>query len=324
MRDKEITVTDYDESVVEFNNGRMIAKGVGETAVTVRYKDLAHVFRVVVVATDEEKEAILAETTAEPAVSDFTIYLGERVVYRPQIRVRVTKGDGTVTEIHVNDGPDVVTYSGYDENVITVNEKGVITARAAGSTTVTVKYGTHTMKVNVKVSADPADTFFGMGDMEEMNYVSLDFTKEIDRTVLSHFNSCEMTATEEGMRVTVKSAKTQPGATDPSFKVVYQGALDPIMTEDYTAVEIVYRVPLENTAHTTRMEIFIGAGSIMDAQGGYSTQADLICDGEFHTLTIPVSHLDYWKGQLNVIRFDFFTAALTGDAMDISSISLVS
>ena len=323
MRDKEITVTDYDESVVEFNNGRMIAKGVGETAVTVRYKDLAHVFRVVVVATDEEKEAILAETTVEPAVSDFTIYLGERVVYRPQIRVRVTKGDGTVTEIHVNDGPDVVTYSGYDENVITVNEKGVITARAAGSTTVTVKYGSHTMKVNVKVSADPADAFFGMGDMEEMNYVSLDFTKEIDRTVLSHFNSCEMTATEEGMRVTVKSAKTQPGATDPSFKVVYQGALDPIMTEDYTAVEIVYRVPLENTAHTTRMEIFIGAGSVMDAQGGYSTQADLICDGEFHTLTIPVSHLDYWKGQLNVIRFDFFTAAVSGDAMDIRSISLV-
>jgi hypothetical protein len=145
----------------------------------------------------------------------------------------------------------------------------------------------------------------------------------MDRTVLSHFNSCEMTATEDGMRVTVKSSKTEAWATDPSFKIVYQGALDPIMTEDYTAVEIIYRVPLENTAHTTKMEIFIGAGSVMDAHGGYSTQAELICDGEFHTLTIPVSHLDYWKGQLNVIRFDFFTAALSGDAMDIRSISLV-
>lgn len=324
MREKEITVTDYDESVVSFKNGRMIAEGVGETSVTVRYKDLAHVFRVVVVATDEEKETILAETKVEPAVPELTIYLGERSIYRPQLRVRVTKGDGSVSELYVNDGPNELTFTGYDENIISVSDKGVVTARTAGTTEVTVKYGAHTMKVNVKVSADPADTFFGMGDMEEMNYVSLDFSKEIDRTVLSHFNSCEMTATEEGMRVTVKSAKTQPGATDPSFKVVYQGALDPIMTEDYTAVEIVYRVPLENTAHTTRMEIFIGAGSVMDAQGGYSTQADLICDGEFHTLTIPVSHLDYWKGQLNVIRFDFFTAALTGDAMDISSISLVS
>ena len=301
----------------------MIAKGVGETSVTVRYKDLAHVFHVVVVATDEEKEAILATTTVEPAVSDFTIYLGERVVYRPQIRVRVTKGDGTVTEIHVNDGPDVVTYSGYDENVITVNEKGVITARAAGSTTVTVKYGTHTMKVNVKVSADPADAFFGMGDMEEMHYETLDFSKEIDRTVLSRFNSCEMTVTEDGVRVTVKSNKTDARVTDPNFMIVYQGALDPIMTTDYTAVEIVYRVPLENSAHTTSMEIFIGADSVMDAQGGYSTQAGLICDGEFHTLTIPVSHLSYWKGQLNIIRFDFFTAALQGDAMDIRSIRLV-
>ena len=324
FRDTDISVTDYDESVVNFNNGRMIAKGAGETTVTLRYKELAHVFRVVVYATDAERDAALAATTVEPTVSAYTIYLGERSVYRPQLRVRITKGDGTVSELYVNDGPAELTFTGYDETIISVNEQGVVTARAKGTTEVTVKYGSYTVKVKVTVSDDPADAFFGLGDVEEMNYVSLDFSKEIDRTVLSHFNSCEMTATEEGMRVTVKSAKTQPGATDPSFKVVYQGALDPIMTEGYTAVEIVYRVPLENTAHTTRMEIFIGAGSVMDAHGGYSTQADLICDGEFHTLTIPVSHLDYWKGQLNVIRFDFFTAALSGDAMDIRSISLVS
>ncbi len=324
MRDKEITVTDYDESVVSFKNGRMIAEGVGETAVTVRYKDLAHVFRVMVVASDEEKEAILAETKVEPAVSELTIYLGERSIYRPQLRVRITKGDGSVSELYVNDGPNELTFTGYDENIISVSEKGVVTARTAGTTEVTVKYGSHTMKVKIKVSADPADTFFGMGDVEEMSYVSLDFSKEIDRTVLSHFNSCEMTATEDGMRVTVKSSKTEAWATDPSFKIVYQGALEPIMTEDYTAVEIVYRVPLENSDNTTSFEIFIGADSVMDAQGGYSTTVPLVCDGEYHTLRIPVSQLDFWKGQLNIIRFDFFTAAVPGDAMDIRSISLVS
>ena len=132
-----------------------------------------------------------------------------------------------------------------------------------------------------------------------------------------------MTPTEDGMRVTVKSSKTEAWATDPSFKIVYQGALEPVMTENYTAVEIVYRVPTENSSHTKSMEIFIGAGSVMDAQGGYSTSANLICDGEYHTLRIPVSHLDYWKDQLNVIRFDFFESALSGDAMDIRSISLV-
>ena len=95
------------------------------------------------------------------------------------------------------------------------------------------------------------------------------------------------------------------------------------MAENYTAVEIVYRVPLENSANTTAMEIFIGTGSLMDAQGGYSTSANLVCDGEFHTLRIPVSHLSYWKGQLNIIRFDFFKAALEGDSMEIKSISLV-
>ena len=323
LRDKAITVTDYDESVVEFNNGRMIARGVGETAVTVRYKDLVHVFRVVVVATDAEKEAILAETTIVPTVSEYTIYLGERSIYRPQIRVRISKGDGSVRELYVNDGPNELTFSGYNEDVITVSEKGVVTAHAAGTTEVTVKYGAHTVKVMIKVSADPADAFFGMGDVEEMNYVSLDFSKELDRTVLSHFNSCEMTATEDGMCVTVTSKSTNPNATDPSFKIVYQGALEPIMTEGYNAVEIIYCVPTENSAHAKTMEIFIGTGSVMDAQGGYSTKASLTCDGEYHTLRIPVSQLDFWKGQLNMIRFDFFDAALEGDCMYIGSISLV-
>jgi len=69
--------------------------------------------------------------------------------------------------------------------------------------------------------------------------------------------------------------------------------------------------------------IVVGAGSVMDAHGGYSTSAKLTCDGEYHTLSIPVSALKFWKGQLNVIRFDFFEAALDGDAMDIRSISLV-
>ena len=323
LRDQSMSATDYDESVVSFKNGRMFAEGVGETTVTIRYKDLAHVYRVVVVATEEERDAILAETTVSLVATEYTIYLGERSIYRPQLRVRITKGDGTVSELYVNDGPNELTFTGYDENVIAVSDKGVVTARAKGTTEVTVKYGSQTMKVKITVSDDPADAFFGLGDVEEMNYVSLDFSKEIDRTVLSRFNGCEMTATEEGMKVTVTSKNSNPNSTDPSFYVVYQGALEPIMAENYTTVEIVYRVPLENSANTTAMEIFIGTGSLMDAQGGYSTSANLICDGEFHTLRIPVSQLSYWKGQLNIIRFDFFKAALAGDSMEIKSISLV-
>ena len=323
LRKAGVSVTDYDENVVAFEDGRMVAKGEGETAVTLRYKELKHVFRVVVVNSKSEKNAILEKTDIAPAVGSFTVYLGERSVYRPQIRVRVAKGDGTVKELYVNDGPDEVTYEGYDENIISVNEKGVVTARSAGRTSVTVKYGGKTMKVSVKVSDDPADAFFKLGDVEDMTYESLDFSNEIDRTVLSHFNSCEMTAAEDGIRLTVKTANTNPNTTDPSFKIVYQGALEPVMTENYKAVQIVYRVPTDNTEYATAIEIFIGAGSVMDAHGGYSTSANLICDGEYHTLRIPVSQLDFWKDQLNVIRFDFFKAALDGDYMDIRSISLV-
>ena len=323
LNDSDVTVKDYDKNVVTFENGRMTAKGAGETTVTVCYKDLKHVFRVIVKETKDEKKAYLTKTAVTAAVNSFTIYLGERSVYRPQIRVRITKGDGSVNELYVNDGQNGVTYTGYDENIITVSEKGVITARAAGKTTVTVKYGTYTMRVTVNVSDDPADAFFKLGDVEDMNYVSLDFSKEIDRTVPSHFNSCVMTDGEDCARFTVKSNKTDPNMTDPSFKIVYQGALEPVMTENYNAVEIVYRVSTENSPNAKAFEIFIGADSVMDAHAGYSTSANLVCDGEYHTLRIPVSQLSYWKGQLNVIRFDFFKSALDGDVMDIRSISLV-
>ena len=323
LRKSGVTVKDYDENVVSFEDGRMIAKGAGETDVTVCYNDLKHVFRVIVTETKNKKTALLTKTTVTAAAPAFTIYSGERSVYRPQIRLRITKGDGSVNELYVNDGDNKVTYSGYDENIISVSEKGVITARAKGSTTVTVKYDSHTVKVAVKVSDDPADAFFKLGDVEDLNYVALDFSKDIDRSVISHFNSCEMTETEDGIRVTVNSKKENPNLTDPSFKIVYQGALEPVMTENYEAVEIVYRTSPENSPHATALEIFIGAGSVMDAHGGYSTSANLICDGEYHTLRIPVSQLNFWKGQLNLIRFDFFKSALEGDSMDIRSISLV-
>lgn len=324
LRMSGVTVADYDDSVVSFENGRMVAKGAGETDVTVCYGELKHVFRVAVTETKEEKNAILKKTTVTAAVDAFTIYLGERSIYRPQIRVRITGGDGSVSELYVNDTDSKITYTDYDGSVISVNEKGVITALSAGSTTVTVKYGSYTVKVSVKVSDDPKDAFFKLGDVEDLTYVSLDFSRDIDRSVPSHFNSCEMTAVEDGMRVTVNSKNTNPNLTDPSFKIVYQGALEPVMTEKYKAVEIVYRVPVDNTPNAKDIEIFIGAGSVMDAQGGYSTSANLICDGEYHTLRIPVSGLSFWKGQLNVIRFDFFKSALEGDSMDIRSISLVS
>ncbi len=322
-RDKNITFSDYDETVLSFKGLVMIPLAVGETTVTAHYGNLTHEFRVKIVTTNADREAICAETTIRPVSTEYVIYLGERSIYRPQLRVRITKGDGSVSEMYVNDGPSELTFTDYDENVIAVSDKGVVTARSEGNTIVTIQYGTKTMKVRVKVTNDPADALFGVGDVEEMSYVSLDLTKELDRTALSHFANCEMTPVDEGVKVTVNSAKTDPALTDPSFKVVYQGALEPVMTEKYNAVEITYKVSTENSPNTTSMCIYIGAGAVMDAWSGYSTHANLISDGEFHTLTIPVDQLDYWKDQLNVIRFDFFDAALSGDSMIISSIKLV-
>ncbi len=320
--DPKLKFSGFDRKLLSFDGLTMTAKGVGETKVTAHYGDLVHVFKVIIVETNNEKTILSKKLTVEPVSSDVTIYIGERSIYRPQLRVRITKGDGTVEELYVNDGENVLSFTGYDESIIKVSDKGVVTAYAVGKTKVLVEYKSYSFEINVTVSDNPDDSIFKIGEVKETNYTSLDFKKEEDRIAVSHFQNCQMSSTSDGLCITVSSPNTDPNMTDPSFKVVYQGAIDPIMTENYKTVEIVYMIPKENSEHTTAMELFIGTGSVMDAMGGYSVIEFLERDGEYHTLEVPVSHLNYWNGQLNMIRFDFFTSALAGDSIYISSISL--
>ena len=50
--------------------------------------------------------------------------------------------------------------------------------------------------------------------------------------------------------------------------------------------------------------------------------ATLIADGQYHTLQIPLKDLSFWKGQIHMIRFDYFSAPTAGDTMFVKSFRL--
>ena len=68
------------------------------------------------------------------------------------------------------------------------------------------------------------------------------------------------------------------------------------------------------------MELFLSAGATKGATAGKSVTKSLVVDGEYHTLTIDVSDLEFWSGQINQIRLDYFSGAAVDDVIYIKSI----
>ena len=149
-----LVLSGYDENIVTFNGYIGEIKGIGETTVTVEYNGCKTTFKVVV--TEEgitgTGENIVSFT---PVSENYTIDMSGQMTYRPQIRAKIVFDNGEFDELFVEasqkDGSFPVTYTGYDESVISVNEYGVVTAKKAGSTKVTVTLGEFSFEVSVTV-----------------------------------------------------------------------------------------------------------------------------------------------------------------------------
>ena len=81
------------------------------------------------------------------AANKSIIVLDEGAIEQLRITETTTKADKTFTEADVT--TDVI-YSGFDANIVSV-DKGLISAKAAGSTTITATYGENSLSVNVTV-----------------------------------------------------------------------------------------------------------------------------------------------------------------------------
>lgn len=133
---KAATYKVADGKVVSVKDGRVTAKAAGDTTITVKYGN---------------NELTINVTVTEPGVSLTTnkteIVLEPGKESQLTIKEVTTGADGKTKQVDVTRS---ATYTVADENVISV-ANGLVVAKAAGNTPITVKYGKNELTINVTV-----------------------------------------------------------------------------------------------------------------------------------------------------------------------------
>ena len=309
-----------DESVCTIDNEtwKVEIKGVGTTDVELWYGDLVCLFHVVV--TEEKQEGSSSEAVELVPVWDtYTIYLGERSLYKPQLRAQMKWADGSFTEYYVTDlQTDTVTFTGYDQSIISVDAKGVVTALKKGETEVTVTLKGKTCKIKVVVSDKAEDGFYRLSDVIEVDYTDLDFSVKGTMSAISSQNSATITFDEgEGA---IKAVVT---GGDALFYLGFSQSTPALKAQDYATLEITYKCPTNTSGKAVNLQVFYCAGSVTAADANYQVMKSIKKDGEYHTISIDLTTLKGWDGNINTLRIDFFDQSEVGDTMYIKSIKLI-
>ena len=331
--DRDLVYIADDENVIELDRGRISVKNVGKTKVTIQYEGLENYFYVTVVDSEDYAPDSYKVVGFEPVRDEYVIVFAERALNKPQIRGRLFYESGEFAEIYTNKAESLenlgwrvenATFTGYDESIIEVSETGVVTAKKTGQTDVTVTSNGFSFDVHITVTDDIAQGIFvnASGEAEApLDYASVDFSNPDYLDILST-NSSSVTAEDGAFRFTVTS-NNSANMTDAFFSINYINSSKELLAENYKYLEITYMVPTDVSSSATNMQLFICCDEITSANAAYQIMVETVKDGEYHTLKIDMSELDYWKGIINMIRFDFFDASLKGDSMYVSSIRLV-
>lgn len=119
-----------------------------------------------------------------------------------------------------------------------------------------------------------------------------------------------------------KALTLQATDADPNVTFVFDYGEQQIFAENLGMVEIVYMLPTTNAAESYETQLFLCSGSISAPVAEAAVTATLIADGQYHTLQIPLKDLSFWKGQIHMIRFDYFSVPTAGDTMFVKSFRL--
>ena len=226
--------------------------------------------------------------------------------------------DGSFTEYYVDDQSEVITFTGYDESIISVTDKGIVTALKTGETEVTLTMKGKTCKIKVVVSGDPEDSFYKLPDMMELDYTNLDFSIKGTDKAISSTNSATV-----GYDATEQALKCEVTGGDALFYMTYSQSIPVLKGEDYATMEITYKCPTNTSGKAINLQVFYCLGSQINPDAGHQVLKSITKDGEYHTITIDLTTLKDWDGNINTIRVDFFDQSEMGDIMYIKSIKLI-
>ena len=110
--------------------------------------------------------------------------------------------------------------------------------------------------------------------------------------------------------------------TDPQINILYGSADEKLEAEDFGKIVIEYMIPATNKSGACAGELFLCAGDTVNAEAGKSVALNYVADGAYHTVEVELSSLEFWSGEINSIRFDFFNSGEVGDKIFIKSIRL--
>ena len=308
-----------DVCTVDNDTWKVTLKGVGLAAVEVWYNDLVYLFHVEVTEEPVENGSASDPVELTPVHDTYVIYLDERSLYKPQLRAQMKWADGSFSEFYVSDSQtDTMTFTGYDDTVIAVNEQGIVTALKTGETTVTMTLRKQTCTVKVIVSDKFEDGFYRQKDIVNINYEDLDFTVKGTQGAVGSKNSATVAydETEQALKCTVTG-------NDALFHLSVGQAIPVLKAEDYATLEITYMVPKETSSKAYNLQVFYCVGDITSADANYQVMRSLIKNGQYNTLSIDLTKLKDWNGVINALRIDFFDQSEVGDTMYIKSIKLI-
>ena len=162
-----VKFSNYDKNIISFDGLKVKAKKVGKTSVTVSYDGCSVEFKVYVRDSSFPKDKMNPEISVfKPVQEEITIYKGKAfgAYHKKQVRGYVVFETENWGEAYNDKSKDHPTYpakipaekylmkfESADENIVRVNDVGILTPRNVGSTTVTVKLNdlSFTVKVNV-------------------------------------------------------------------------------------------------------------------------------------------------------------------------------
>ena len=160
----------------------------------------------------------------------------------------------------------------------------------------------------------------GSGRKLTADYRTLDFSSPVAMAAFKDPVNNTTSSFDEAEGAVCLTADT---GFDPYIGIGY-GASSPVLdAEDFGTVRITYKIPEENWDAEYGAELFLCAGDTWEPTAGRSVRVTgLPADGEWHTAEIPLTG-DFWKGDIHLIRFDFFDACADGDRMFVKKIELL-
>lgn len=154
--------------------------------------------------------------------------------------------------------------------------------------------------------------------VEKISMNPLDLTLPENMWALSGMNNTDIDY-DEAEGAAKLTAKT---GFDVQCGIDYRNT-DPLLTAgDFRKITIEYRIPEENAQTSYGCELFLCTGTTKQAEAGKSVRGNYMADGEYHTIEFDLTGLEFWKGTIHAIRFDYFNECADGDTVYIRSIRL--